>query len=419
MCNPHKPFYSLNQYYRDRFGGKVYKLSLNGGMTCPNRDGTIDNRGCIFCSAGGSGDFASTAMIFTNESGRNIPDIPCQLAQAREKVAAKINVKDFAGYIAYFQAYTNTYADVSYLEQLFLQVIMQNDILGLSIGTRPDCLEQEKVDLLSSLNTEKPIFVELGLQTIHERTAQLIRRGYPLSVFEAAVSRLKAAGLPVIVHVILGLPGETKEDMLATCRYLGELGIDGIKLQLLHVLEGTDLAKLYLNEKSENCNNFSIMSLDEYASLVVSIIEQLPPEMVIHRITGDGPKRILLAPSWSGDKKKVLNTIMKEFVMRNTWQGKNMATDASTLYKLIILYMLDRVNSPMTNAQISEFVLEKGYTTYFTLQEVLNTLISDGFITEESYHSSTHYTITDSGRETINFLSIRYPHPLYRTSIFS
>lgn len=296
---------------------------------------------------------------------------------------------------------------------------MQNDILGLSIGTRPDCLEQEKVDLLSSLNTEKPIFVELGLQTIHERTAQLIRRGYPLSVFEAAVSRLKAAGLPVIVHVILGLPGETKEDMLATCRYLGELGIDGIKLQLLHVLEGTDLAKLYLNEKSENCNNFSIMSLDEYASLVVSIIEQLPPEMVIHRITGDGPKRILLAPSWSGDKKKVLNTIMKEFVMRNTWQGKNMATDASTLYKLIILYMLDRVNSPMTNAQISEFVLEKGYTTYFTLQEVLNTLISDGFITEESYHSSTHYTITDSGRETINFLSIRYPHQLYQTSIFS
>lgn len=322
MCNPHKPFYSLNQYYRDRFGGKVYKLSLNGGMTCPNRDGTIDNRGYIFCSAGGSGDFASTAMIFTNESGRNIPDIPRQLAQAREKVAAKINVKDFAGYIAYFQAYTNTYADVSYLEQLFLQVIMQNDILGLSIGTRPDCLEQEKVDLLSSLNTEKPIFVELGLQTIHERTAQLIRRGYPLSVFEAAVSRLKAAGLPVIVHVILGLPGETKEDMLATCRYLGELGIDGIKLQLLHVLEGTDLAKLYLNEKSENCNKFSIMSLDEYASLVVSIIEQLPPEMVIHRITGDGPKRILLAPSWSGDKKKVLNTIMKEFVMRNTWQGK-------------------------------------------------------------------------------------------------
>ena len=380
MCNPHKPFYSLNQYYRDRFGGKVYKLSLNGGMTCPNRDGTIDNRGCIFCSAGGSGDFASTAMIFANESGRNIPDIPRQLAQAREKVAAKINVKDFAGYIAYFQAYTNTYADVSYLEQLFLQVIMQNDILGLSIGTRPDCLEQEKVDLLSSLNTEKPIFVELGLQTIHERTAQLIRRGYPLSVFEAAVSRLKAAGLPVIVHVILGLPGETKDDMLATCRYLGELGIDGIKLQLLHVLEGTDLAKLYLNEKSENCNNFSIMSLDEYASLVVSIIEQLPPEMVIHRITGDGPKRILLAPSWSGDKKKVLNTIMKEFVMRNTWQGKKYGNLLQDL---------------------------QGRLRYFTLQEVLNTLISDGFITEESYHSSTHYTITDSGRETINFFKYK------------
>ena len=211
---------------------------------------------------------------------------------------------------------------MEYLRKIFKEAMSHPRIVALSVGTRPDCLEQEKVDLLSSLNTKKPIFVELGLQTIHERTAQLIRRGYPLSVFEAAVSRLKAAGLPVIVHVILGLPGETKEDMLATCRYLGELGIDGIKLQLLHVLEGTDLAKLYLNEKSENCNNFSIMSLDEYASLVVSIIEQLPPEMVIHRITGDGPKRILLAPSWSGDKKKVLNTIMKEFVMQNTWQGK-------------------------------------------------------------------------------------------------
>lgn len=322
MYTPYQPFYSLNQYYRERFGGKVYKLSLNGGMTCPNRDGTIDNRGCIFCSAGGSGDFASTAMIFSDRLGRNIPDIPRQLDDAKSRVASKIRVRDFAGYIAYFQAYTNTYADVDYLEQLFLQVLMQEDILGLSVGTRPDCLEAEKVELLSSLNRTKPVFVELGLQTIHEHSAQLIRRGYSLPVFEDAVMRLKAAGLPVVVHVILGLPGETADDMLATCRYLGDMGIDGIKLQLLHVLEGTDLAELYLKEKSENSNNFSIMSLDEYASLVVSIIEQLPPEMVIHRITGDGPKRILLAPSWSGDKKKVLNTIMKEFVMQNTWQGK-------------------------------------------------------------------------------------------------
>ncbi len=317
-----RPFYSLNQYYRERFGGKVYKLSLNGGMTCPNRDGTIDSRGCIFCSTGGSGDFASTAMVYSDELGRNIPDIPAQLEESKSRVADKINVKNFAGYIAYFQAYTNTYADTSYLEHLFSQVMAQSDILGLSVGTRPDCLEPEKIALLSSLNSQKPVFVELGLQTIHERSALLIRRGYPLPVFEDAVKRLKEAGIPVIVHVILGLPGESKEDMLATCRYLGELGIDGIKLQLLHILDGTDLAQMYKAQISENCDKFSVMSLDEYASLVVSIIEQLPPDMVIHRITGDGPKRILLAPKWSGDKKKVLNTIMKEFAMRNTWQGK-------------------------------------------------------------------------------------------------
>ena len=291
-------------------------------MTCPNRDGTIDSRGCIFCSAGGSGDFASTAMVYSDRLNRNIPDIPAQLEQARARVSAKIRVKDFAGYIAYFQAYTNTYADVSYLEQLFLQVILQEDILGLSVGTRPDCLEPEKTALLSRLNKIKPVFVELGLQTMHEDSARFIRRGYPLSVFEDTVNRLKAAGLSVVVHVILGLPGESREDMLATCRYLGELKVDGIKLQLLHILDGTDLAELYKRNFSENNNNFSIMSLDEYASLVVSIIEQLPPGMVIHRITGDGPKRILLAPLWSSDKKKVLNTITKEFVMQNTWQGK-------------------------------------------------------------------------------------------------
>ena len=322
MYTPDRPFYSLNQYYRERFGGKVYKLSLNGGMTCPNRDGTIDNRGCIFCSAGGSGDFASGAMIYSDKLGRNVPDIPTQLAQAKSRVAAKTNVKDFSGYIAYFQAYTNTYADVAYLEQLFSQTIAQKEILGLSIGTRPDCLEPEKIALLSSLNRQKPVFVELGLQTIHERSAIFIRRGYPLSVFEDAVKRLKKAGIPVVVHVILGLPGESRDDMMATCRYLGRLGVDAIKLQLLHILDGTDLAELYKKENSENSDKFSVMSLDEYASLVVSIIEQLPPNMVIQRITGDGPKRILLAPKWSGDKKKVLNTIMKEFVMQNTWQGK-------------------------------------------------------------------------------------------------
>lgn len=320
MYPDNKPYYSLNQYYREQFGGKVYKLSLNGGMTCPNRDGSIDSRGCIFCSAGGSGDFAGTAMVYSDALHRFIPDIPAQLDYAKSRVASKINPDKFAGYIAYFQAYTNTYAEVPYLEQLFLQVLEQNDVLGLSVGTRPDCLEQEKVELLASLNRRKPVYVELGLQTIHEKSALFIRRGYPLPVFEDAFLRLKAAGLPVIVHVILGLPGETHSDMLATCAYLAKLGVDGIKLQLLHVLKGTGLADFYTEHRSDDV--FHIMTLDEYASLVVSIIEQLPPNMVIHRITGDGPKSLLLAPGWSADKKKVLNTIMKEFAMRNTWQGK-------------------------------------------------------------------------------------------------
>ena len=320
MYPDNKPYYSLNQYYREKFGGKVYKLSLNGGMTCPNRDGTIDSRGCIFCSEGGSGDFAGTAMVYSDALHRFIPDIPAQLDYAKSRVASKINPDKFAGYIAYFQAYTNTYAEVPYLEQLFLQVLEQNDVLGLSVGTRPDCLEQEKVNLLASLNRRKPVYVELGLQTIHEKSALFIRRGYPLPVFEDAFLRLKAAGLPVIVHVILGLPGETPSDMLATCAYLAKLGVDGIKLQLLHVLKGTDLADFYTERRSDEA--FHIMTLDEYASLVVSIIEQLPPDMVIHRITGDGPKSLLLAPGWSADKKKVLNTIMKEFAMRGTWQGK-------------------------------------------------------------------------------------------------
>lgn len=324
MKYTNKYFYSLNQYYRERFGGKVYKLSLNGGMTCPNRDGKLGSRGCIFCSEGGSGDFAGTDMIFSDVHNRYIPNISMQLAYAKELVLAKLNPSDFAGYIAYFQAYTNTYADVSYLEQLFSQVLVQNDILGLSVGTRPDCLEQPKIDLLARLNSSKPVYVELGLQTIHERTAQFIRRGYGLAVFEDTVTHLKAAGLPVIVHVILGLPGESHEDMLATCDYLASLGIDGIKLQLLHILRGTDLADWYETHagKHDMAAEYHIMSLDEYASLVVSIIERLPSDMVIHRITGDGPKRLLIAPKWSADKKNVLNTIMKEFAMRNTWQGK-------------------------------------------------------------------------------------------------
>lgn len=309
-----KPYHSLNHYYKEVFGGKVYKLSLDGGMSCPNRDGTVDRRGCIFCSRGGSGDFAASRLCCSERLGRSIPDIPAQIAGAKALVQDKLPRKGFAGYIAYFQAYTNTYEKLPYLETIFTQALSRPEILGISIATRPDCLEPEKIDLLSRLNRIKPVYVELGLQTIHARTAEFIRRGYELEVFEDAVRRLKAAGLNVTAHVILGLPGETPADMMETCDYLAEHSVDGIKLQLLHILEGTDLAELK--------DTLPLMELPEYAALVVSIIEKLPPGMVIHRITGDGPKKDLLAPLWSADKKKVLNTIMKEFAMRDTWQGK-------------------------------------------------------------------------------------------------
>ena len=306
-----KPYHSLNYFYKNYFGEKIYKISLNGGMSCPNRDGSIDNRGCIFCSAGGSGDFAADEFIYSDEFRRMIPDIPKQLEKGRKLVSSK---NPSGHYIAYFQAYTNTYAPVNYLKKIFTDAIVTEDIVGLSIATRPDCLEDDKIELLSSLNKIKPVFVELGLQTIHASTAEYIRRGYSLQTFEDCYNRLKKAGLNVIVHVILGLPGETKADMLATCSYLAKLHVDGIKLQLLHILKNTDLENVL--------SSLHIMELDEYVDIIISIIERLPPDMVIHRITGDGPKKLLLAPLWSSNKKNVLNTIMKEFARRNTWQGK-------------------------------------------------------------------------------------------------
>ncbi len=306
-----KPFYSLNQFYKDTFGEKIYKISINGGMSCPNRDGLIDNRGCIFCSAGGSGDFAGSDFIYCDELNRHIPDITAQLEKGKSLIRSKASG---SRYIAYFQAYTNTYAPVEYLRRIFMEAINHDEIVGISIGTRPDCLEPEKIELLCQLNRIKPVFVELGLQTIHEATASYIRRGYPLKVFEDTFNCLKKAGLNVVVHVILGLPGESKADMLATCNYIAALHVNGIKLQLLHVLKDTDLAAEF--------GTFPLMTLEEYTDIIISIIERLPPDMVIHRITGDGPKKLLLAPLWSADKKRVLNTIMKEFAGRDTWQGK-------------------------------------------------------------------------------------------------
>ena len=296
-------YYSLNRYLRETFGEKVYKLALDGGMTCPNRDGTIGTGGCIFCSAGGSGDFAEGRCASVAE----------QIEKARARVRKKT---DAAKFIAYFQSYTNTYAPVEYLETLFSEAMAQECVVALSIGTRPDCLPDTVIALLSRLNRIKPVWVELGLQTIHENTARYIRRGYPLPVYEDALARLRAAGISVITHVILGLPGESREMMLATIDYLGgEHRPDGVKLQLLHVLEGTDLAKDW------RAGKFQCMEMEEYFDLLCACLERLPANMVIHRLTGDGPKKSLLAPLWTGDKKRVLNELNRTLDRNKIQQG--------------------------------------------------------------------------------------------------
>ena len=282
-------YYSLNEYYKHKYGKKVYKLSLNGGMTCPNRDGTLDTRGCIFCSAGGSGEFAESACMPVSE----------QLERAKLRVKNK--TRDDA-YIAYFQPFTNTYADVEYLRRIFFEAIEPDFIVGLNIATRPDCLPEDVLGLLSELNKIKPVTVELGLQTIHESTAAYIRRGYPLSVYDEAVKAMHGRGIEVVTHVIIGLPGESDEMILDTVRYVGAV-TDGIKLQLLHVLEGTDLAEEYRR------GLFEPMSKERYIALLCRCIEALDRRVVIHRLTGDGDKRLLIAPMWSADKKRVLNDI--------------------------------------------------------------------------------------------------------------
>ena len=275
-----KPYHSLDYMLRERFGEKVYKVTLNGGMSCPNRDGKLGTRGCIFCSAGGSGDFAADSSLSITE----------QIDRQISILSAK---RPIHKYIAYFQAFTNTYAPVEYLEKIFTEALSHPGIVALSIGTRPDCLGKDVVTLLSRLNRQKPVWVELGLQTIHEKTAAYIRRGYPLSCFEDAVRRLRSEDIEVIVHTILGLPGESTQDILNTMEYLNHQDIQGIKLQLLHVLRGTDLASDY--EKGLFCT----YERDEYISLVISCLEHLRPDMVIHRITGDGPKDLLIAPLWA------------------------------------------------------------------------------------------------------------------------
>ena len=282
----------LNEYLRERFGCKVYKIALNGGFTCPNRDGKLGTGGCIFCSEGGSGEFAESARL----------SITKQIELGREKVAGKI--KD-GKYIAYFQAYTGTYDKVERLRALFTEAIEHPDIVVLSVATRPDCLPEEVLDLLEELNRKKPVWVELGLQTIHEESARYIRRGYELYVYDKAVKDLRARGIEVITHLIIGLPGETRQDILESVRYVCRSGASGIKLQLLHILKGTDLEKEYQEGLIE------VLSEDEYIEILKECVDIIPENVIIHRLTGDGDKKILLAPMWSANKKHVWNKIQK------------------------------------------------------------------------------------------------------------
>lgn len=285
-------YLSFNKYLKDKFGQKVYKISLDGGFTCPNRDGKTGTRGCIFCSKGGSGDFAENREMSITE----------QIESGKKKVEKKIKS---GKYIAYFQAFTNTYAPVETLRRKYEEAINHPDIVALSIATRPDCLGDDVLRLLDEMNKIKPVFVELGLQTIHQKSAKYIRRGYDLSVYDKAVRDLKKIGVNVVVHVILGLPNESENDMLETVKYVCESGANGIKLQLLHVIDGTDLAKDY--EKGL----FKTLEFDEYVNLIVKCVKIIPKDIVIHRLTGDGAKKDLIAPLWSADKKRVLNAINK------------------------------------------------------------------------------------------------------------
>lgn len=292
---------TLNAYLKNRFGRKIYKLTLDGGMTCPNRDGKVGFGGCIFCGGNGSGSFCPSVDL----------SITAQIEEGKKLLKNKIKE---GGYIAYFQSHTNTYAAVPYLRKIFYEAVNHPDIVGISIGTRPDCLENEVLKLLEELAKIKPLWVELGLQTINENTAKLINRCYPLKVYDEAVKNLKSIGAEVVTHVILGLPGESEEQMLETVAYSSKVS-DGIKLQLLHVLKDAKLYEMYQKEP------FKIFSMEEYTELLCRCIEIIPKNVVIHRMTGDGDKRLLVEPMWSGNKKVVLNYINKVFLEKDIVQG--------------------------------------------------------------------------------------------------
>lgn len=298
-----KPYHSLDYEMKHRFGEKVYKVSLAGGTTCPNRDGTLDHRGCIFCSERGSGDFASPRQGSVTEQ------------MDREMLRLQQHKRTGHKFIAYFQSFSGTYAPVSDLKRMYEEALKHPDVVLLSIATRPDCLPDDVLRLLAECRKKLPVMIELGLQTIHEDTVSYIRRGYPTKVYDQAVERLKSMGMEVVTHVIAGLPGETKEHFLKTVEHTVRQKSDGIKLQLLHVLKGTDLAAEYAQHR------FDTLSFDEYLDYITAALTVLPPEIVIHRVTGDGPKDLLIAPRWSLDKRRVLNALHQKMKQENIWQG--------------------------------------------------------------------------------------------------
>ena len=311
-----KRYNSLNYFLRQRFGEKVFKISLDAGFTCPNRDGTKSTGGCIFCSERGSGDFAG--------SGSNLID---QFYEEKKLM----NKKWKSGkYIAYFQAFTNTYAPVDILREKYTKMLDLEDVSGIAIATRPDCLPEDVLDLLSEINKRTYLWVELGLQTVNEDTAKLINRGYGINTYIDAVRQLKKRNIEVVTHVIFGLPGESHEDMKNTVRFVANTGTQGIKLHLLHLMKGTRLEEFY------NSSKFPLLQMDEYVNLIVDAVEMLPEDMVIHRITGDSPRSLLIGPMWSLKKWEVLNAIDRCFEERNTWQGKLFMCDEKIKSKFTV-----------------------------------------------------------------------------------
>lgn len=305
-----KPYHSLDHYLRETYHTKVLRIALNAGLSCPNRDGTLGSGGCIFCSAGGSGDFAGSPAL----------SITKQLYEGKKVIHSK---RECSAFIAYFQAFTNTYAPVQHLRELYMEAVGDPAVAALSIATRPDCLPDEVIALLSEIAPRKSVWIELGLQTVHDNTREALHSGFTYSTFVDALTRLRDAGIPVVIHLILGLPGETRDMMLSSVRTVASLPVWGIKLQLLHILQGTALASRYQTAP------FPLFTMEDYCETVIDCLELLPPEMVVHRLTGDGPKELLLAPPWAIDKRTVLNRIHHRMKERNTWQGKKYARENS------------------------------------------------------------------------------------------